>query len=115
MAAVRVLFVCTGNLCRSPMAEAMLRHAVEERGCRDVEASSAGTWAAEGYGATTDAADVLGEKGIDLTAHVSRPLRSADLQGSDLVVAMTSVHAREIAELDRDGLESYGLTATLAS
>jgi protein-tyrosine phosphatase len=96
------------------MAEAMFRHVLEERRCDGIETVSAGTWAAPGYGATTDAADVLSVKGIDLTQHKSRALEKDELRAADLVVAMTSVHAKEIAELDSEAADKTMFIKSLA-
>jgi len=91
--------VCTGNICRSPMAEAILRDELARRGCSDIEVASAGTWADLGNRATPEALEVLAARGIDFAAHRSRPVDLAELTEADLVVAMTSVHLRELRAL----------------
>ncbi len=90
--------VCTGNLCRSPMAEGVLRHLARERGC-EIEVSSVGTWAYSGQPATDEAIEVLRAKGIDLSGHRSHPAERWALEEADVIVAMTSVHRREILDL----------------
>lgn len=81
------------------MGEALLRHELAQRGCDDVVVSSCGTWASAPQPATEHAVSVLHGRGIDLTAHRSRALDAAELEEADLVLAMTSVHVREIEEM----------------
>jgi protein-tyrosine-phosphatase len=97
--------VCTGNICRSPMAEAMLRAALAERGTEGIEISSAGTWAGDGHSATVEAIDALAARGIDLSPHRSTALERRHLLEADIVVAMTSVHRDEIAKMAGAGGE----------
>lgn len=96
---MKVLFVCTGNLCRSPMADGLMRHALEERGCEEVEVISAGTWAYRGSPATPEAVETVRKRGVDLSEHRSQPIELDDLHSADVIVAMTSVHVRELASL----------------
>lgn len=90
----RILFVCTGNICRSPTAEGVARHFIETAGLRGrVEVDSAGT---HGYhaGETPDprACKAAARRGYDLGALVARRLEVADFQRFDLILAMDQGH-----------------------
>ena len=98
----QVLFVCTGNICRSPLAEAMLRRAVEERGL-DVSVGSAGTGAWEGAPASEGAYLVALEHGLDLSAHRARLLTRDLVEASDLVLTMARHHRARVDELGGAG------------
>ena len=90
----RVLVVCTGNVCRSPIAEGMLREAfVERQGDDAPEVASAGTMGWEGSGADPNSIAAAAERGVDISGHVARLLSTADLGSADLVLAMSSEHA----------------------
>jgi protein-tyrosine phosphatase len=97
---VKILIVCTGNLCRSPMAEALMRAALSAQSCTGIEISSAGTWAGGGSPATSEAVAAVRARSGDLSSHLSTPLTPQALNDADLVIAMTRVHEREILELD---------------
>lgn len=77
----------------------MLRHELSQRGCDDIEVASVGTWAGPGNPAMPEALQVLRGRGIDFEAHRSRAVDLAELEEADLVVAMTSVHVRELQQL----------------
>jgi protein-tyrosine phosphatase len=98
---MHVLFVCTGNICRSPMAEQLFRLRAREIGLTDVETFSAGTWATDGSPATDEAQQVLIGAGVDGggSAHRSQTLTKEMVERADLVIAMTSVHLREISSI----------------
>ncbi|MGG2017413.1 low molecular weight protein arginine phosphatase [Bacillus sp. S10(2024)] len=83
----RVLFVCTGNTCRSPMAEALLRH----HGNGQFDVQSAGVFAAVGSDASSHAKSALDEKGIRVV-HSSKQVTEGLLEWSDVVLTMTAGH-----------------------
>ncbi len=97
---MKILVVCTGNICRSPMGEALIRHEARQRNRADIEVASAGTWAGRGNPATEHAVAAIRARGIDLGGHRSRPVDPGELHEADLILAMTSVHRRELLEID---------------
>jgi protein-tyrosine phosphatase len=93
-----IVLVCTGNTCRSPMAETLLREILNEKlGNEDtVRVLSAGVAAGMGSGASPQAVEVMGNRGLDLTGHSSRPLDDAVMNVADLVLTMTRGHRAAI-------------------
>lgn len=89
----KVIFVCTGNTCRSPMAEAVAKKLWEGK----AEVISRGLGAG-GMGITKYAADVLAEKGFDAGEHISASLTAEEVAAADLVLTMTESHKRVISD-----------------
>ncbi len=88
----RVLFVCTGNTCRSPMAECLFNALASERGLTNLCASSAGVYAQEGAPASTGARHAMRRRGLSLDRHCSRPVTEALLSEAACVVGMSESH-----------------------
>lgn len=93
-----IAVVCTGNTCRSPMAETLLRERLREKlGSEDaVRVLSAGVAAGVGSGASPQAVEVMGLRNLDLTGHSSRPLDDAVMNVADLILTMTRGHRAAI-------------------
>jgi protein-tyrosine-phosphatase len=92
-----ILVVCTGNICRSPMAEGFLRAALRERlGDAAPAVTSAGTAGWDGSGAMEESILAARERGVDIGTHLARRLLPEMVEGADLVLCMAADHREAI-------------------
>ena len=92
-----ILFVCTGNTCRSPLAEGLMKKLLAEKGVEGVEVSSAGTAAFDGDSVSYYAAKVLLSRGIDISMHRSRVMTREMISQSDYIITMTEAQKSAVA------------------
>lgn len=97
---LRILIVCTGNTCRSPMAEALLSAKVQAAGLDDkIKILSAGLAAFGESAASLHAREAMARRGLDLGGHRSRQLSPEFLKAADVVLTMTAAHKRAVASM----------------
>jgi protein arginine phosphatase len=99
----RILLVCTGNICRSPLGEALMRRALVERGVDDADVSSAGTGAWDGAPASEGAYLVALEHSLDLSSHRAQLLTRDLVEGAQVVFTMARHHRARVDELGGEG------------
>lgn len=95
---LRVLFVCTGNICRSPLAEGYLRHLCQTNGYSKIETDSAGISALRGSPPSKEAVAVAEDLGFDISMLKSRQFNKSDLTNFDLILTMTVEQRKWIIE-----------------
>lgn len=96
---MRILCVCTGNTCRSPMLAALLERALAERGAEGHEILSAGVAASDGGEPSAHAVACMRDRGLDLSGHRSRNVLGHDLTSIDAFLVMGAHHGHALQEL----------------
>lgn len=93
---MKIMFICTGNICRSAMAHWLLKKKLEERNIKNVEVYSAGIYAVEGDTSTYEAIEVMEEYGVDLKKHRATKVQNSNIKDMDIILCMTLSHKRDL-------------------
>ena len=102
---MKVLFVCSGNICRSPMAAEYLRDVATRSGMSHLVVDSAGLLGIHNASVTLEARQAAVESGVELGSHRSKGIASSDLKTADVVVVMTLDHLDELERRFPDGAQ----------
>lgn len=114
-----ILFVCTGNSCRSIMAEGLMKEALKSLGKKGIMVSSAGVSAIDGFHPTKETIDVMKREGVDVSGLRSRSLTDEMIKDSDLVLVMSAHHMDDVirrvpsAASKTHVLKEYGISDDL--
>jgi protein-tyrosine-phosphatase len=100
-----ILFVCSGNTCRSPLAEGLAKKLIANGLPFEARISSAGSSATEGQRASANALEVSRANGIDLSGHRSRLLNATMVRRADLIVTMGELHRHTVGVIEPTALD----------
>src|SRR5690606_29213813 len=95
-----VVFLCTGNTCRSPMAQGLLENFLETSGIKHIDVKTAGVLTIPGLLPTQEAVQVMDSIDIDIRRHRSAPLTPEMLRKADIVLGMTPFHVQFALRMD---------------
>lgn len=101
----KIMFVCFGNTCRSPMAEGALRKLLENKGISGIDVYSSGTSGGIGFEATPYAVEAAKIWEADISSHRSQPLTAEIIERTDLILAMEKSHCQEVLRLSPDAAD----------
>ena len=94
-----ILFVCTGNSCRSVMAQGLMQKKMRDLGRTDIEVFSAGVMMLDGIGASQETQELLRREGVDVSAHRSHRITQEMALKADLILVMETIHEQKVLQM----------------
>lgn len=96
---MKIMFICTGNICRSAMAHGLMEKKIKDNNIKNVEIYSAGIFAENGDNATYNAIEAAKEYGVDLRKHTATNIRKSKIEEMDLILCATMSHKYSILQM----------------
>lgn len=96
---MKIMFICTGNICRSAMAHRLLEKRLEDLNKKDIEVYSCGIYAENGDGSTYNAIEAMKEYNVDLKSHRATNIRNSNIEKMDVILCMTKSHKYAVIQL----------------
>lgn len=96
---MKMMFICTGNICRSAMAHWLMKKKVEEKNLQGIEIYSSGIFAMPGDVSTEEATKVMEEYGVNLKKHRATLTRNSNIQEMDIILCMTNSHKQSLIQM----------------
>ncbi len=96
---MKMMFICTGNICRSAMAHWLMKKKIEEKNIPNVEIYSSGIFAMPGDVSTEEAIEVMEEYGVDLKQHRATLTRNSNIQEMEIILCMTNSHKQNLIQM----------------
>lgn len=98
---MKIMFICTGNICRSAMAEGMMKKLIKENNI-DAEVYSCGIYAETGDYATYNAIEAVKEYGVDISSHRATSISDSKIEEMDLILCATQSHKQSVLSLNSE-------------
>ena len=95
---MKMMFICTGNICRSAMAHKMMEKKAKEQG-KNIEVYSSGMWARDGDIPTYEGIEVMKDYGIDLSTHKATNIKSSNIEDMDVILCATFSHKLNVISM----------------
>lgn len=96
---MKIMFVCTGNICRSAMAHKLMEKKLKDNNIQDVEIYSCGVFAENGDTATFEAREAMEEYGVDMKIHKATNVRNSKIEEMDLILCATKSHKSVLSQM----------------
>ena len=96
---MKIMFICTGNICRSAMAHWLMEKKIKDNNLNNIEVYSSGVFAEPGDKSTYSAIEVMEEYGVDLKNHEATHIMQSEVQEMDLILCATSSHKRSVLQM----------------